>query len=354
MSSHHGHSRCLQLNLSITDSPSGSVKSPQTLKAFLAARGAGVPAVVLTEQLRDRLVKLGASVSAAIKSEIPIDEYQELQQEKYDVRLIALVLLAHASQNDFATGSTPDNMPRNRYRNILPRESTRFRFRGGDKYINANDIAIPIGDGHPLQLVMSQAPLDTTSELFWQMAVEKRCCCIVMLTTEFELGRPKSHAYWPKVAGEELTFGAVTVRALDVVDGEAYVSSLHRITIGAEVCGAAAIALDSLPAVAYAGALPVQAVDGPRHSAAGRAAAAAARRAATARSRPRPGAGALQCRRRPHRYGLQRCACPTSRAGRRVCDAAGDPAAAVHPGPAPRCAGQLGHFRQRGSSQCCA
>ena len=105
-----------------------------------------------------------------------------------------------------------------------------MRLANPDQYINANEIRIPIGDGHPLNLIMAQAPLENTSEVFWQMVFEKKCCAIAMLTAEFEMGRSKSHAYWPKAVGDTMSLGRFSIKSLDIVNEDPFVASLLSIT----------------------------------------------------------------------------------------------------------------------------
>ena len=87
-------------------------------------------------------------------------------------------------QFDFSVGSSPANSKANRYRNILPTEQTRVRMLDPPEYINANEMRFAIGDGNALRVIMSQAPLEGTSALFWSMIYEFKCPCIVMLTVE--------------------------------------------------------------------------------------------------------------------------------------------------------------------------
>ena len=119
----------------------------------------------------------------------------------------------------------------NRYRNILPHEDTRVKIaHGAEDYINANHISVPIGDAHPLNLIMAQGPLPSTSESFLEMALEQQTPVIVMLTREVESGTLKCHAYWPKVAGQSETFGDITVTNLDVAQYPEFTASLLRIS----------------------------------------------------------------------------------------------------------------------------
>ncbi|MGH0126703.1 UNVERIFIED_CONTAM: hypothetical protein FKN15_029748 [Acipenser sinensis] len=142
----------------------------------------------------------------------------------------------------------PQNMDKNRYKDVLPYDNTRVALLEGeeDDYINANFVNNRIeGVGeeelrgsiicaskeavlsvHPKRqyylckdwgvlhsvtnenmevpsagivnkYVASQGPLPHTCSHFWQAVWEQHCAVIVMLTTLTERGKPKCHQYWP-------------------------------------------------------------------------------------------------------------------------------------------------------------
>jgi protein tyrosine phosphatase len=184
----------------------------------------------LAEEVKRRLNTLHDSVSQAIESGAHVQEYQVLQTAKYNVSLEhCLISLFHIFKFDFSSSMRPENATANRYRNILAQEDTLVRLRDPEAYINANLIHVAIGDGHPLNLILTQAPLSESSQQFWQMVLEQECPCIVMLTAEVEFGRVKSHSYWPKQAGSSMAFGHLVVSAMDVQEGAAFQSTLMRI-----------------------------------------------------------------------------------------------------------------------------
>ncbi|XP_058868921.1 tyrosine-protein phosphatase non-receptor type 3 isoform X4 [Acipenser ruthenus] len=94
----------------------------------------------------------------------------------------------------------PQNMDKNRYKDVLPYDNTRVALLEGeeDDYINANfvNMAIPSA-GIVNKYVASQGPLPHTCSHFWQAVWEQHCAVIVMLTTLTERGKPKCHQYWP-------------------------------------------------------------------------------------------------------------------------------------------------------------
>ncbi|KAI6647626.1 Tyrosine-protein phosphatase non-receptor type 1-like [Oopsacas minuta] len=95
--------------------------------------------------------------------------------------------------------------PLNRYNNILANDVSRIILTHPDtEYINANRITIPEVDR---AYIMSQGPLDITSEHFWHMVWQEHCPGIVMLNRTMESGKPKCHQYFPKDYGIQLVFG---------------------------------------------------------------------------------------------------------------------------------------------------
>ncbi|XP_064181421.1 tyrosine-protein phosphatase non-receptor type 3 isoform X2 [Anguilla rostrata] len=99
----------------------------------------------------------------------------------------------------------PQNMEKNRYKDILPYDSSRVVLEEGeDDYINASHIKMDLGAGQTeewagsvKQYVACQGPLPHTCSQFWQAVWEQHAHVIVMLTTLTERGRPKCHQYWP-------------------------------------------------------------------------------------------------------------------------------------------------------------
>ncbi|XP_041104158.1 tyrosine-protein phosphatase non-receptor type 3-like isoform X2 [Polyodon spathula] len=94
----------------------------------------------------------------------------------------------------------PQNMDKNRYKDVLPYDNTRVALLVGeeDDYINANFVNMTIPSaGIVNKYVASQGPLPHTCSHFWQAVWEQHCAVIVMLTTLTERGKPKCHQYWP-------------------------------------------------------------------------------------------------------------------------------------------------------------
>nr|XP_039259062.1 uncharacterized protein LOC120335592 [Styela clava] len=112
---------------------------------------------------------------------------------------------------------------KNRYKNILPCDTSRVILRGeGDAtYINASYIK---GYKKNQKFIASQGPLPNTANDFWRMVTEKNVSVIVMLTNCIEGGRAKCEKYWPdqgvtRMYGDvklenknEATYGSFVVR----------------------------------------------------------------------------------------------------------------------------------------------
>ncbi|KAI8516104.1 Tyrosine-protein phosphatase non-receptor type 3 [Branchiostoma belcheri] len=91
----------------------------------------------------------------------------------------------------------PENICKNRYRDISPYDETRVMLQGGQDYINANSVNMEIPRmGIVNRYVAAQGPLPNTSGDFWQMCWEQQCTLICMLTTQVERGRVSSSATW--------------------------------------------------------------------------------------------------------------------------------------------------------------
>ncbi|KAK6485277.1 tyrosine-protein phosphatase non-receptor type 4-like isoform X1 [Huso huso] len=96
----------------------------------------------------------------------------------------------------------PQNIPKNRYRDISPYDATRVILEGADDYINANYINMEIPSSSIInRYIACQGPLPNTCSDFWQMTWEQSSSMVVMLTTQVERGRVKCHQYWPNPGG---------------------------------------------------------------------------------------------------------------------------------------------------------
>nr|NP_001027610.1 tyrosine phosphatase [Ciona intestinalis]BAB00633.1 tyrosine phosphatase [Ciona intestinalis] len=118
-----------------------------------------------------------------------------------------------ATMND---ARLPQNVTKNRYRDISPYDSTRVILNGivDTDYINANYVNMFIpGNNWTNRYIACQGPLPNTSFDFWEMVWEQKSTLIVMLTTVVERGRPKCHQYWPD-GGTSVQFGPFIIESV--------------------------------------------------------------------------------------------------------------------------------------------
>ncbi|XP_072253935.1 tyrosine-protein phosphatase non-receptor type 4 isoform X1 [Leuresthes tenuis] len=105
----------------------------------------------------------------------------------------------------------PQNVSKNRYRDISPYDATRVILKSTDDYINANYINMEIPASSLInRYIACQGPLPNTCPDFWQMTWEQGSSMVVMLTTQVERGRVKCHQYWPN-PDSSATYGDFTV-----------------------------------------------------------------------------------------------------------------------------------------------
>uniref|UniRef100_A0A7M4F3L3 Tyrosine-protein phosphatase non-receptor type 13 n=1 Tax=Crocodylus porosus TaxID=8502 RepID=A0A7M4F3L3_CROPO len=93
-------------------------------------------------------------------------------------------------------GQAKENRKKNRYKNILPYDTTRVPLGPEGRYINASFIRMPVGNEEFIYIAC-QGPLPTTVADFWQMAWEQKCTVIAMMTQEVEGEKIKCQRYWP-------------------------------------------------------------------------------------------------------------------------------------------------------------
>ncbi|XP_013395604.1 tyrosine-protein phosphatase non-receptor type 4 isoform X4 [Lingula anatina] len=108
----------------------------------------------------------------------------------------------------------PENIPKNRYRDISPYDQTRVVIKNGPDYINANFVNMEIpGSGIVNRYIAAQGPLPNTVVDYWEMIWEQQSTLVVMLTTKMERGRVKCHQYWPNLYETE-DLGALQLTCL--------------------------------------------------------------------------------------------------------------------------------------------
>ncbi|XP_070590524.1 tyrosine-protein phosphatase non-receptor type 14 isoform X1 [Erythrolamprus reginae] len=116
----------------------------------------------------------------------------------------------------FTTAILPENIERNRVREVIPYEENRVELvptkENNTGYINASHIKVTVG-GEEWHYIATQGPLPQTCHDFWQMVWEEGVNVIAMVTAEEERGRTKSHRYWPKLGSKHssATYGKFKV-----------------------------------------------------------------------------------------------------------------------------------------------
>ncbi|XP_057215875.1 tyrosine-protein phosphatase non-receptor type 13 isoform X2 [Triplophysa rosa] len=117
-----------------------------------------------------------------LEQKVPLQEFENLQNLQ--------------PIDDCVVGQLNDNKKKNRYKNILPYDTTRVLLGKDGGYINANFIKMPVKDENFLYIAC-QGPLPTTLGDFWQMVWEQKSNVIAMMTQEVEGGKVKCQRYWP-------------------------------------------------------------------------------------------------------------------------------------------------------------
>ncbi|XP_073680559.1 tyrosine-protein phosphatase non-receptor type 13 isoform X2 [Garra rufa] len=117
-----------------------------------------------------------------LDQKVPLQEFENLQ----NLRPLDECLI----------GQTKENKKKNRYKNIVPFDTTRVILGKDGGYINANFIKMPVKDENFLYIAC-QGPLPTTLGDFWQMVWEQKSNVIAMMTQEVEGGKVKCQRYWP-------------------------------------------------------------------------------------------------------------------------------------------------------------
>ncbi|CAJ0945340.1 unnamed protein product [Ranitomeya imitator] len=122
-------------------------------------------------------------IHSMLEQGVPTKEFEDLQ----DLKPVDECLI----------GQIKDNKKKNRYKNILPYDSTRVPLGSEEGYINASFIKMPVGNDEFIYIAC-QGPLPSTVSDFWQMVWEQNSTVIAMMTQEMEGGKIKCQRYWPE------------------------------------------------------------------------------------------------------------------------------------------------------------
>ncbi|XP_071505916.1 receptor-type tyrosine-protein phosphatase alpha-like [Diadema antillarum] len=112
--------------------------------------------------------------------------------------------------------SKPANFAKNRYRNILPYDSSRVQldFINGDPHSDYYNASYISSFDRDRAYIASQGPNTASLDDFWRMVWQKRVRVIVMLTNLEEGMRVKCLQYWPEETNECIAYGAIDVTLL--------------------------------------------------------------------------------------------------------------------------------------------
>ncbi|KAM3911538.1 tyrosine-protein phosphatase non-receptor type 18 isoform 2-T2 [Leptodactylus fuscus] len=127
-------------------------------------------------------------------------------------------------------GARPENLKKNRYKDILPYDQTRVPVtllaeEAGSDYINASFIQGV--DKHP-RYIATQGPLSHTVMDFWRMIWQYNVKVIVMACRDVEQGKKKCERYWP-LDQDTVQYGAFTVSTVSkfIVNAEVVFRNLR-------------------------------------------------------------------------------------------------------------------------------
>ncbi|XP_075695841.1 tyrosine-protein phosphatase non-receptor type 11-like [Rhinoderma darwinii] len=128
-------------------------------------------------------------------------------------------------------GQRPENKIKNRYKNILPFDTTRVALRDtddsipGSDYINANYIKSTLDEARGNRLykmyIATQGCLQNTVCDFWSMVYQENTHVIVMTTKEMERSRKKCFRYWPEESCSD--YGCIQVLRKDFHEEKDYI-----------------------------------------------------------------------------------------------------------------------------------
>uniref|UniRef100_A0AAV2LWR8 Tyrosine-protein phosphatase non-receptor type n=1 Tax=Knipowitschia caucasica TaxID=637954 RepID=A0AAV2LWR8_KNICA len=133
-------------------------------------------------------------------------------------------------------GQKAENKSKNRYKNILPFDTTRVEIRESDAnvlgsdYINANYIQSFHEEGDPSKVfIATQGCLQATVVDFWKMVYQENTRVIVMTTKEMERGRNKCVRYWPDLQATK-DYGRILVKNVDERPAQDYILRKLEVT----------------------------------------------------------------------------------------------------------------------------
>ncbi|PIK61868.1 putative tyrosine-protein phosphatase non-receptor type 13 [Apostichopus japonicus] len=110
----------------------------------------------------------------------------------------------------------PENRDKNRFRNVLPYDTTRVVLQTGDSdYVNASHVHVKVASSE-YHYIACQGPLPQTTKDFWAMVWEQGVEVIAMVTLDFENGKVKCHKYWPSSKDEVMNIDEFEIKLEEV------------------------------------------------------------------------------------------------------------------------------------------
>ncbi|XP_009330243.1 PREDICTED: tyrosine-protein phosphatase non-receptor type 22 [Pygoscelis adeliae] len=158
-----------------------------------------------------------------------VDEFLKLKRQSTKYRSDKIYPTAASEQ--------PENMKKNRYKDILPFDHSRVELSlitsdADSHYINANFIKGVYG---PRAYIATQGPLPTTVIDFWRMIWEYEVLIVVMACMEFEMGKKKCERYWAEVGGPPLQCGPFSIACEAEEKKNEYVIRTLKVTLNEEI-----------------------------------------------------------------------------------------------------------------------
>ncbi|XP_063692842.1 tyrosine-protein phosphatase non-receptor type 4-like [Bolinopsis microptera] len=177
-----------QLNLVVRKPPGGSVMNARQISDDLDAsrnsRSYELPELPKfnpdTANLLDRSITI---LQKSLQDGTLSNRFNNLYRQTPGVTMVAAKL--------------DENHSKNRFRDIIPYDTTRVRLQEGNDYINASYVDVSVGSDQ-LSYIASQGPMSSTIDDHWQMIWEQEVELIVMVVDCIEKKSIKCTQYWPE------------------------------------------------------------------------------------------------------------------------------------------------------------
>ena len=231
-----------------SESGASSHKSQDSLDASSTSVGRGGFLATLHGLTRSRPDLLAESVAAPFSkpSKMPKDEigaHLEAKLAEGEVlREFERIPKKKVEDCRFDTAVQVENVPRSRFRDVLPYEENRVRLTNPDKenktgFINASHVSATIGPDAQRFYIAAQGPMPSTVLHFWQMILQCDVHLVVMLTDASTSAKTSSCIpYWPGKSGSTVEIGDFKIvnkfssAESDSSGGASYVTSTLHMT----------------------------------------------------------------------------------------------------------------------------